>query len=152
RIRPDLSLAVHVLPMINAGQAVIQRGPLWASRDELLLTVGVRSPSLDLSHPTVDLSRMAAHITTALYDVVEQEAQSTETVTFRVRSLRAEQTGSPWLGAFRGEPSLAVVEVNLALYDNALRGHLLGRIEEVARGIVDAAGGTLTVQADYALP
>ena len=40
RVKPDLSMSLHVLPMINTGQAVVQRGPLWASRDELLLTVG----------------------------------------------------------------------------------------------------------------
>jgi len=30
-----MSLAAHVLPMANVGQAVVQTGPLWASRDEL---------------------------------------------------------------------------------------------------------------------
>jgi amidohydrolase len=151
RVRPDLSLSLHVLPMIEAGQVVIQRGPLWASRDEFVLTVSARSSSPAASS-SVDLTRTAAQITGALYDLVEQEGRSAEPVTFRVRSLSAEQPGSPWLGAARGEPSPAVVEVNLALYDNALRAHLLRRIEEVARGIVDAGDGTLTVQADYALP
>ena len=46
-------------------------------------------------------------------------------------------------GRSRGEPSPATVGVNLAVYDSALRAHLLRRIEEVARGIVDAGGGTL---------
>ena len=43
--RPDISLAMHVLPMANTGQAVIQRGPLWASSDELILTSAVPPPS-----------------------------------------------------------------------------------------------------------
>ena len=34
RVRPDMSLSVHVLPMANTGQAVVQAGPIWASRDE----------------------------------------------------------------------------------------------------------------------
>jgi amidohydrolase len=38
QVRPDLSLSVHVLPMANAGQAVIQPGPLWASWDTRLIT------------------------------------------------------------------------------------------------------------------
>jgi amidohydrolase len=63
-----------------------------------------------------------------------------------------EQPGPAWLGASRGEPSQAAVEVNLALYDNAFRARLLGRIEEVARDIVRGAGGTLALRADYALP
>jgi amidohydrolase len=146
RVRPDLSLGLHVLPMLEAGRAVVQRGPLWASRDELLLMARPPAP------PGIDLTRTAAQITCALYDLVEREGRSAEPVTFRVRSLSAEQPGSPWLGATRGEPSPAVVEVNLALYDNALRARLLRRIEEVARGIVGASGGTLAVQADYALP
>jgi len=37
RVEPDMSLAAHVLPMVNAGRAVVQRGPIWASRDELTL-------------------------------------------------------------------------------------------------------------------
>jgi metal-dependent amidase/aminoacylase/carboxypeptidase family protein len=40
----------------------------------------------------------------------------------------------------------------LALYDNALRARLLGRIEEVSGAIISAAGGTLRVEVDYALP
>jgi amidohydrolase len=52
----------------------------------------------------------------------------------------------------RGAPGQAVIEVNLALYDNALRARLLSRIEEVAGTIVSAASGTLSVEVDYALP
>ncbi|HSF02018.1 MAG TPA: M20/M25/M40 family metallo-hydrolase, partial [Solirubrobacterales bacterium] len=84
---------------------------------------------------------------------------SAEPVTFRVRSLRAEQggRGEPSQAALevhlgRGDPSQAAIEVNLALYDNALRAHLLNRIEEVAGAIVSDAGGTLRSEADYALP
>jgi metal-dependent amidase/aminoacylase/carboxypeptidase family protein len=144
RAKPDMSLAMHVLPMADAGQAVIQRGPLWASRDEL--TLKVSGPS------TLDFARVAARITTALYELVEKEGTSTEAVTFRVRSLKTEQAGPGWLGAARGEDSRAAIEVNLALYDNALRGRLLRRIEEVTRAIATAAGGELSIDADYALP
>ena len=50
----------------------------------------------------------------------------TEHVSFRVRSLNAEQSGygAFWLGGARGEPNQAAIEVNLALYDNAcVRGY-----------------------------
>jgi amidohydrolase len=30
-VKPDMSLSLHVLPMANAGQVVVQRGPLWPS-------------------------------------------------------------------------------------------------------------------------
>ena len=144
RIEPDMSLSVHVLPMINVGEAVIQSGPIWASRDEL---------TLKLSAPAgVDVIRIAAQITTALYDLIEKEGTSGDDVTFRVRSLRAEQNGHAWLGGPRGEPDGASVEINLALYDNGLRIHLLGRIFEVAEAIMSAAGGVLVSAVDYALP
>ena len=158
RVKPDLSLSVHVLPMANAGQAVVQSGPIWASWDTRILKINGPAPSDD-ARTTLDIARVAAQVTTALYDLVESEGQSTEPVTFRVRSLRAEQGG-------RGEPSEAAIEVhmgrggvahaaieiNLALYDNVLRARLLRRIEEVAGDIVGAAGGTLSVEIDYALP
>lgn len=151
RIKPDMSLSVHVLPMVNAGQAVIQPGPIWASRDELRLKVN--GPSGSLGGPTTfDFTRTAAQITTALYDLVEKEGKSTEPVTFRVRSVKAEQNGPVWLGGSRGEPDQAAIEVNLALYDNALRARLLRRIEEVGGAIVSAAGGTLSTEVDYSLP
>ncbi len=84
-VKPDMSLATHVLPMANVGQAVVQRGPIWASRDELSLTVS--------GPPTCDFARTAAQITTALYTVIETEGQSADSVTFRVRALTAEQGG-----------------------------------------------------------
>lgn len=151
RVKPDMSLSVHVLPMAHAGQAVIQTGPIWASRDELTLQVSGPSPA-GAAPSTFDFARTAAQLTTALYGLVEQEGQSTDNVTFRVRSLQAEQGGPVWLGGSRGEPDQAAIEVNLALYDNALRARLLGRIEEVSRAIISAAGGTLRIAVDYALP
>src|SRR5262249_47456555 len=151
RVRPDMSLSVHVLPMANVGQAVIQSGPLWASRDELTLKVSAPAPASSASR-TFDFAYTAAHITTALYDLVEQEGKSTENVTFCVRSLTAEQGGPVWLGGACGTPDQAAIEMNLALYDNALRARLLGRIAEVSRAIISAAGGTLHIEVDYALP
>ena len=143
-VKPDMSLATHVLPMANVGQAVVQRGPIWASRDELSLRVS--GPS------TCDFARTAAQITTALYALIETEGQSADRMTFRVRALRAEQAGPAWLGASRGEPNQAIIEVNLAVYDNALRARLLERIREVAAAIVGMAGGALGIEVDYALP
>jgi amidohydrolase len=158
RAKPDLSLSVHVLPMTKAGQAVVQRGPLWASWDTRILTITVPAPSVD-TPATRDIAPVAARLTTALYDLMEREGQSAELVTFRVRTLRAEQggRGEPSQAAFevhmgRGQPGQAAIEVNLALYDNALRAHLLDRIDEVAGSIVGAAGGTLRSEVDYALP
>ena len=90
---------------------------------------------------------------------VETERRSTEDLTFRVRVLQAEQRGQGGASQAgievhlgRGERSHAAIEINLAVHDNTLRTHLLGRIEEVAGAIVTAAGGTLVIEADYALP
>src|SRR5262245_38764802 len=131
RVKPDMSLSLHVLPMANTGQVVVQSGPIWASWDTRLLTIGGPSPSLDGS-VTFDLVRVAAQVTTALYDLVEREGRSLEPVVFRVRTLNAEQRGrgEPGQAAVevlmgRGEPSAATVEINLALYDNDLRARLL---------------------------
>jgi len=151
RIDPDMSLAVHVLPMANAGQAVVQEGPIWASRDALILRV--RGPHAVPGAPaTFDPARTAAQITTALYELVEREGTSTEGVIFCVRSLKAEERGPVWLGGSRSESGQAAIEVNLAVYDNALRARLLRRIDEVSRAIVNAAGATLSIEVGYALP
>jgi hypothetical protein len=105
QVRPDLSLSVHVLPMANVGQAVIQRGPLWASWDTRMLKISGPPPDLD-APITDDIARIAAQIVTALYDLVEREGHSTEPVTFRVRSLTAERGG-------HGTPSQAAIEVHM---------------------------------------
>ena len=151
RTKPDMSLAVHVLPMANAGQAVVQAGPIWASRDELILRL--RGPQSVSGGPaTFDPARTAAQITLALYELVELEGRSAGGVTFRVRSLRADESGPVWLGGSRDESGQAALEVNLAVYDNALRARLLRSIEEVSVAIVGAAGGTLSTEIGYALP
>ncbi len=151
RIRPDMSLGVHVLPMANAGQAVVQEGPIWASRDELILRI--RGPQSVSGPPAaLDPARTAAQITIALYELVEHEGEGAEGVTFRVRSLRAEESGPIWLGGPRGAPDEAAIEVNLAVHDNALRARLLRHIVEAGRAIASAAGGTLTTEVGYALP
>lgn len=52
----------------------------------------------------------------------------------------------------RGDGGEAAIELNLALYDNAVRARLLDRMEDVARAITGAAGGRLSTQIDYAIP
>jgi amidohydrolase len=157
-VQPDMSLSLHVLPMATAGQVVVQRGPLWASWDTRLIRIGMPPPAVD-DRATRDVTRLAADVVSALYDLVEREGRSSESVTFRVRSLQAEQPGSgePAQAAVevhmgRGDPGHAALEVNLALYDNALRSRLLARIDEVAGRIVADVGGTLRVEVDHALP
>jgi len=158
RVTLDLSVSLHVLPMANAGQVVVQSGPIWASWDTRILTISGPPPSL--GGPVIfDLVRVTAEVTTALYELIEREGRSPEPVVFRVRAMTAEQRGrgEPSQAAVevlmgRGEPSEATLELNLALYDNELRARLLHRIEHVAGGIVSAACGTLRVEVDYALP
>jgi amidohydrolase len=158
RVRPDMSLSLHVLPLANTGQVVVQSGPIWASWDTRILTINGPPPSPD-GRVKFDLARVAAQVTIALYEMVEREGRSREPVSFRVRALNAEQrgAGAPSQAAIevlmgRGERSEATIEVNLALYDNALRTRLLHQIEHVAETVVDAAGGALRWGTDYALP
>jgi len=152
RLAPDMSLALHVLPMAESGHVVVQRGPLWASWDTRRFTI--TGPP-----PPFDVVRVAAEVTSTLYAVVETQGQSADPVTFRVRVLQAEQRadGEPPQAAIetllgRGWPSRAALETNLAVYDHDLRARLLARLESAARAIVGAAGGTLDVATDYALP
>ena len=151
RVKPDMSLGVHVLPMARAGQAVVQEGPIWASRDELILRI--RGPQPASGGVTAfDAARTAAQVTIALYELVTKEGGPAEAVTFRVRSLRSQDGGPVWLGGPRDESGQAAIEVNLAVYDNALRARLLRGIEEVSLAIVRGAGGTLSTETGYALP
>jgi len=157
-VAAHMSLGVHVLPMINVGEVVVQRGPLWASWDTRVFTISGPAPSLDAAVP-FDIVRVAARVATALYDFVEQEACSAEPVIFRLRSLEATQSacGDPSQAAIevhmgRGDPSQAVIEINLSLFDNALRVRMLDAINHLAAAIVETAGGTLSAKIDYALP
>lgn len=158
RVQPDMSVSLHVLPMARVGQVVVQRGPLWASWDTRRLTIAGPVPSADRPAP-IDIARLAARITTALYDLVDREGRSPEPVTFRVRSLVAEQPGpgDPAQAAVevhlgRAGPPRAVLELNLAVYDNALRVRLLDRMEAAVAAIVETAGGSWTCETDHAIP
>ena len=151
-VRPDMALSLHVLPMANTGEVVIQPGPLWASWDRRMLTLSGPPASFDVA-------RVAARVTTALYDLLERDGQSAEEATFRVRSITAEQRGlgKPSQAAVevhlgRGQASEGMIEVNLALYDNDQRVRLLNRIDKVATTIVKDAGGILSSEVDYSLP
>ena len=77
-VSPDMSLSVHVLPMAPAGEVVIQRGPIWASWDTRILTI-VGPPPPSGAQSTFDIARVAAQVTTALYDLVEREGISRST-------------------------------------------------------------------------
>lgn len=158
RAQPDMTLSLHVLPTAKVGQVVVQEGPIWASWDALTLAIEVPAPAPDSS--VRDIARIASDVTTALYGLVERVGQSSDPVSFRVNALAAEQRaagGEPAHCAVQvhlgyGKPSHATIEIALALYDNALRARLLAEIETAAGAIVRAAGGTLAIRADYAIP
>jgi amidohydrolase len=158
RARPDVSLSLHVLPMAKAGEVVVQSGPIWASWDTFTISIEAPAPARDA--PTHDVARVAAEVTAALYALAEREGRAADPVAFRVHALAAEQRasgGEPAHCAVQvhlgyGRPSRATIETTLAVYDNGLRTRLLRQIEEIARAIAVAAGATIAIEADYAIP
>src|SRR5262249_44115209 len=62
RVQPDMSLSLHVLPMANVGQVVVQSGPIWASWDTRILTISGPPPSLDEARG-FDIARVTAQVT-----------------------------------------------------------------------------------------
>jgi hippurate hydrolase len=127
--RPDVVLGQHVGPM-PAGMIGLHPGAAFATSDSLKITLFGKGGHGSRPEACVDPIVMAAAVVLRLQTIVSRELAASDTAVVTIGTLHA---GTK----INIIPDLAVLEINVRTYDNAVREHILAAIERIV--IAEAA-------------
>ena len=143
--RPQAILSVHVNPQLQVGQISLRDSAMTASADDVVITVkGVGGHA---GHPdaAIDPIPVAAHVVTALQQVVAREVDPTIPAVLTIGSIH---------GGTRHNviaPSVAM-EGTLRTVDPEVRDFLVQRVTAISQGVATAhrASAEVDVRRGYA--
>ena len=141
----DAMMSVHLWNYLPVGEVGLRAGPIWASADEIRITIKGRGGHGAMPHQTIDPIPVAAHVVLALENLVARETSPLDPVVFTIGSI---QGGS----AFNVIPSSVKMAGTLRAYDMALRDRLVERAEEIVRGVCLALRCEYDFEARFACP
>jgi amidohydrolase len=135
----DGVIGLHLIGNHPSGLVGVRAGPVFAGGDRLVLNVHGKGGHAAMPERAVDPIVIAAYITTALQTLISRETSPFSPAVITITTINA---GS----AFNIIPEGAVMRGGVRSFTPEHRAYLLRRIEEVARGVASALGGSCTVE------
>ncbi|HLH21380.1 MAG TPA: amidohydrolase [Chloroflexota bacterium] len=134
----DRVLGLHLWNYLPVGQVGVRDGTIFASADELTITVHGQGGHGAMPHDAVDPVVVAAHLVTALQTIVSREAPPLQPAVLTIGMI---QGGT----AFNIIPERVELRGTVRAFDPALREHLLARVAAQARDLAAAFRATVDV-------
>ncbi len=141
----DGVLSVHLWNYLPVGAVGLRPGPMWASADDIRITIKGKGGHAALPHQTIDPIPVAAQVVLALQNLVAREISPFEPVVLTFGSI---QGGS----AFNVIPGAVSLAGTLRAYDMALRDRIVRRAEEIVAGLCQAMRTSYTFEARLCCP
>ncbi|MER3552834.1 MAG: amidohydrolase [Meiothermus sp.] len=135
----DAVVGLHLNSQLPAGQVGVRPGPSMAAADAFTLTVRGKGTHAAMPHMGVDTVVIASHIILALQTLVSRETDPVNTSVITIATVTAGE------GAHNIIPETAELKGTLRTFDSALRERLVRRIEELAKGVAGAMGGSAEI-------
>lgn len=136
----ERALGIHLWSGLDTGRVAVTPGPIFGSADEFRILVRGRGGHGGLPHLSVDPVVAASHVVIALQSLTSREVAPDVPAVVTVGLIRGGQ-------AFNVIAEEVELRGTVRASDEALRRHLLGRVEAVAV----AVAGALRAEASYAL-
>ena len=130
--RPDHALALHVTPLLPAGQVVVRDGPILAAQNGVEIVVHGRGGHGALPHLTVDPVLIASRVVVALQGIVARENNPLDPAVITVGTIHG-GTKSNVI------PDDVTLQLTVRSYDDKVQARLLEAIERVAKGEAQAS-------------
>jgi amidohydrolase len=133
--RPSAILGQHVMPSIPAGKIGIRKGRLWASMDELFVTVQGKGGHGAMPHRNIDPVLISAHILTALQQIVSRYANPQLPNVLSFGKVIAD-------GAINIIPDKVLMEGTFRTMEEGWREEAHQRMKKMAEAIAESMGGS----------
>lgn len=144
---PEVELVIgqHVLPELAAGKVGFNPGRDMASTDEIYLTVKGKGGHAAVPQMIVDPVIVAAHIITALQQIVSRQSDPfTPTVISFGRIIGEGRTNII--------PDEVRIEGTVRTYDEAWRNEIHNRVKTIAESLASGMGGSCEVRIAHGYP
>jgi len=142
---PQAVIGQHVMPLIPAGKVGFRPGKYMASADELYVTVRGKGGHGAQPHQNIDPVVIAAHIITALQQVVSRFADPKLPTVLSFGKVVAN-------GATNIIPSEVHLEGTFRTLDEQWRKEAHERMKKLATGIAESMGGTCEFEVRLGYP
>jgi amidohydrolase len=139
KITPDMIIAQHVLPEMEAGTVGFRSGAYMASSDEIYITVKGKGGHAALPENINDPILMASHILISLQQEINRKSPKSVPTVLAFGKVTAN-------GAMNVIPDEVRLEGTFRTMDEAWRKKAHGLIGQITAGIAGAMGGTVDLE------
>jgi amidohydrolase len=143
--KPDMIIAQHVMPDMEAGHVGFKPGMYMASSDEIYITIHGKGGHGALPQNIADPILMASHILISLQHEVHRKAPSGTPTVLSFGKVVAD-------GAVNVIPDLVRLEGTFRTMNESWRNEAHRLIEKVAGGISSGMGGSVEVEVRHGYP
>lgn len=141
----DTIIGAHLWQTVNVGTIGVTYGPLMASPDEFTIKIKGKGGHASMPHQTVDALLVGAQIAVALNTIVSRNVDPMEQAVISLGVFKAGET-------FNIIPDTALLTGTVRSFNEAMRVLLFDRIEQVTKGLCEAAGATFTFEKHLGFP
>jgi amidohydrolase len=142
---PSTIFGQHVFPELDVGKVGMKTGKFMASTDEIYLTVKGRGGHGAIPHKNIDPVLIAAHIVTALQQIVSRNSNPAMPSVLSIGRFIA-----------NGHTNIIPDEVRLAgiirTFDEDWRREMKQKLTTIARGVAKSMGGSCHVKIEQGYP
>ncbi|MFH0758881.1 MAG: M20 family metallopeptidase [Bacteroidota bacterium] len=143
--KPDLIIAQHVLPDMEAGHVGFKEGTYMASSDEIYITVQGKGGHAALPQQINDPILMASHILITLQQEINRRSPSGVPTVLSFGKVVAD-------GAVNVIPDEVRLEGTFRTMNESWRKKAHGLIEQIASGIASSMGGSCLLEIRHGYP
>jgi len=135
----DTIIGTHLWQSLAVGTMGITYGAMMASPDEFTIRIQGKGGHGSMPHQTIDALLVGAQIAVALNTIV---SRNVDPMKQGVISLGVFKAGE----SFNIIPDTALLNGTVRSFDETMRNLLFDRIEQITKGICQAAGATFTIE------
>jgi len=141
----DMIIGAHLWQPVPIDAIGIAYGRMMAAPDEFAITVKGRGGHGSMPHQTVSALLVAAQIATALSSVTSLSVDPLEAAVLSIGSFHSGEV-------FNIIPDTAVMKGTVRSFEQQVRLKVFERIEQITKGICEAAGATYSVDKIFGFP
>lgn len=141
----DAVVGLHLWQAVPVGTIGISNGKLMASPDEFSIEIQGRGGHGSMPHQTVDPLLTGAQIVLGLNTIVGRNVNPLHNAVVSICMFQAGEV-------FNVIPDTAILRGTVRTFEEPLRSHIFERIEQITKGICEAAGATYILRQNYGFP
>lgn len=141
----DAIFGLHINPYEDVGTVLLAPGALYASPDDFVVTIRGQGGHAAAPHIGVDPIVTAAQVILGLQTIVSRNTNPFDQAVITIGSIHGG-------AASNVIPDTVTLSGTIRTMNPAIRKQLPQRLEQVVRGVCEAAGATYEVQQSYGYP